>query len=332
MIEKIILNGFKSFLYRELRLNQLTVLTGLNSSGKSSVFQALLMLQKGASNESSVLLEDHGSVEEIKNKYTKDDLSLTISDSNDNLFSLNLSKILKNEDFIFPELIHISANRFGPQSSIPIFNEEYRKRKIGKNGENMLQCISFLENEPLNEILRHPNSEGDTLLFNIRGWLSVISPNVKFDYKIVKKSDSSYATFNGHRSTNVGFGLSYTLSVITALLTSTLEKNSVLLIENPEAHLHPKGQTELGKLIALCAKVGTQVMVETHSDHLIDGIRIFAKNDKDDFSDNIQFHFFELDKDYNTKVTSPIIDNNGRIDEWPEGFFDQFEINAAQLM
>jgi len=75
-----------------------------------------------------------------------------------------------------------------------------------------------------------------------------------------------------------GFGLSYTLPVITALLVGTLIPNSLVIIENPEAHLHPRGQTEIARLIALCAQVGTQIIIETHSDHLFDGIRIAAKN------------------------------------------------------
>ena len=61
MISEIKLIGFKSFLSREIKLNQLTVLTGLNSSGKSSIIQALLMLEKAYHKESSILLDGLGS-------------------------------------------------------------------------------------------------------------------------------------------------------------------------------------------------------------------------------------------------------------------------------
>lgn len=51
----------------------------------------------------------------------------------------------------------------------------------------------------------------------------------------------------------------------------------MVLIENPEAHLHPRGQYEMSRLICLCVEAGAKVLVETHSDHLFDGVRIFAK-------------------------------------------------------
>ena len=79
MINSISLIGFKSFLYRDLNLNRLTVLTGLNSSGKSSIIQALLMLEKAANADDSILLEGHGSIDEIKNNFYKNEIAIGIS-------------------------------------------------------------------------------------------------------------------------------------------------------------------------------------------------------------------------------------------------------------
>lgn len=339
MISEITLIGFKSFLHRKLKLNRLTVLTGLNSSGKSSIIQALLMLEKAHRRETSILLDGHGSVDEIRNTYFNQELVLSILDEFDKAF---LTKIYLNnpaepysclyrEEFNFPEIIYISANRFGPKTSVPIYNDSYKRNRIGANGENLFQFIESFADETLDPRLIHPKSEGETVLFNIRGWLSVISPNVDFKYSIDKNSDTSYSTFNTHRATNVGFGLSYSLSVIAALLIGTKIPNSMVVIENPEAHLHPKGQTEIARLISLCAITGTQVIVETHSDHLFDGIRIAAKDTKE-FAPNVQVHWFELDEQQNTEVHSPVLNNDGRLDEWPKGLFDQFEINASKLI
>ncbi|GHV67031.1 hypothetical protein FACS1894199_11680 [Bacteroidia bacterium] len=333
MIKEISLKRFKSFLYQDLTLNQLTVLTGLNSSGKSSVIQALRMLEKSANDDKNIILDGHGSVEELKNSYSREPFSIGVSDDQDNSFSVLFSnpvKMVKNDNLKFPEIIYISANRFGPKTSIPIYSDTSKKSKIGENGENVLQCIEQLGDEKLNEQLRHENSESFTLLHNIRGWLSVIAPNVEFGYEIQKMSDSSYSKFNDHRATNVGFGLSYTLPVITALLVGTIIPNSLVVIENPEAHLHPKGQTEIAKLIALCSQAGAQIIIETHSDHIFDGIRIAAK--ELNIADDIQIHWFELNDKKNTEVFSPILTNDGRIKEWHKGFFDQFEINSSKLM
>ncbi len=334
MIKSITLQGFKSFLYREMNLNQLTLLTGLNSSGKSSIIQALLMMERAFKKEKNIFLEGHGSAKDLKNKYSKDDIQIEIS-LNELKFSVTIGEIIQVETLLdeFPEIWYISASRFGPKNSIPIFIGSDQTNKIGPNGENVLQCIKYYDSiSPftVHESLKHPNASSFGLLDNIRSWLGVISPNILFDFEVIDKNDTSYAVFDGHRATNVGFGLSYILPVITTLLVSTISSKNVVIIENPEAHLHPKGQTELAKLIFLCARNGVQVIIETHGEHILDGIRLATKDDGE-FSENIQIHWFELDHDRNTEVTSPIMDNRGRITEWPDGFFDQFEINNAKL-
>ncbi len=336
MITELKLVGFKSFLYRTIKLNKLTLLTGLNSSGKSSIIQALLMLEKAYKYESNILLDGHGSLEEMKNIFYKDPIELSVTD-NENEFAIKIPgkdksyEAVNTGDFTYPEITYISANRFGPKNSIPIFNDEHSKTRIGPNGENCIQCIKTLADQPLDNRLRNEFSEGETLLYNIRGWLNVISPNIKFDYDVNVISDSSYLTFNEYRAANVGFGLSYILPVITSLLVSTTQPDSLIIIENPEAHLHPKGQTEMAKLISLCTEVGSNILIETHSDHLFDGIRIAAKSNKE-FSQKVQIHWFEQDKQGNTEVYSPVLLDDGRISEWPTGFFDQFEINSSKLL
>ena len=51
-----------------------------------------------------------------------------------------------------------------------------------------------------------------------------------------------------------------------------------MVVENPEAHLHPSAQTKIGEFIALIASCGVQVVIETHSDHVVDGIRLSLKD------------------------------------------------------
>lgn len=336
MITSIYLKGFKSFYDTIIPINRLTVLTGLNSSGKSSVIQALRMLEKSARNLENFLLPNYGSLVELKSRFVKDDFSIGAKDDKGNEYSLLLSldsMPSKMDIAEFPDIIYISASRFGPQASVPIYNDWSQQDKIGGNGENLFQYIEAIERKGLmlDDSLRHEKSEGSTLLFNIRGWLNVISPNVDFNYHIDHRSDTSYSTFDEYRSANVGFGLSYALPVITALLAGSVMPNCIVVIENPEAHIHPKGQTELGKLISLCAEVGTQIIIETHSDHLLDGIRIAAK-EKDIDSEKVQIHWFELNANKNTDVYSPVLHKDGRLSEWPQGFFDQFEINASKLL
>ena len=331
MIHNLKLEGFKSFVYNNIELRKLTVLAGLNSSGKSSVIQSLLMLEKASKHGEEFLLDGHGDLNELQNSYSET-LELEAEFEDDKTISIksNEDKVQASPGINFPEIIYISAERFGPETSVSIFiGSNY---KLGKRGENIFKCIEYNENLEIPTILRHPNSEGDTFGFNLKAWLNVISPNTKFDYHIQKRSDSSFATFNEFRAKNVGFGLSYTLPVITALLLGSITTNSIVILENPEAHLHPRGQSEIARLISLCVKSGANVIVETHSDHMLNGVRLFAKEDDGAFHEDVKFYWFEPDENRNTSVVEIEIDENGRLDECPEGFFDQFEINASRLL
>jgi predicted ATPase len=108
----------------------------------------------------------------------------------------------------------------------------------------------------------------------------------------------------------------------------------LIIIEHPEGHLHPSGQTKIGKLIALAASIGIQVVIETHSDHILNAIRLsvhggFIK------PDDVQLNYFqrrEKQKQVVTEVISPRIDRNGRIDRWPDGFFDEIENSLTILL
>ncbi|MFJ1426142.1 DUF3696 domain-containing protein [Capnocytophaga canimorsus] len=334
MVKSINISGFKSLLENYIEFGNLTLLTGLNSSGKSSIIQALLMLEKAYYEKDNVLLENHGSMRDLKNPYQEENIKfdIRIDDAENTIEFCDDDKcLIPNDKLIFPEIIYISANRFGPSINLPIYNNSVRKNKIGKNGENLIQFIDFYKDEIIDNSLIRDESEGNTVLFNIRTWLNIISPNIKFDYNIDKKSDTSYALFNGYRSTNVGFGLSYSLSVIATLLIGSVIKNSLIIIENPEAHLHPRGQVELAKLMSLCANNGNQIIVETHSDHIFDSVRIACK-EMEGFNEKVKLHWLELNEKNNSTIISPIISKKGRIDEWPQGFFDQFEINSSKLI
>lgn len=327
MIQKLSLKGFKSFVDETIELAPLTVLTGLNSSGKSSVIQAIRMfsaLYKGK----SALLDGHGGLQELRSRMADSMvMSLHFADGSEQFF--NDGEYNGHDIKRYPTITYIGADRFGPQSTIPILNDNY---EIGEKGDNTLNCLNYYSEHILDERLKPADAEGLTLEYMVKGWLKYISPNVKFDYKIDSKADISYGTYDGNRAANVGFGLSYTLPIIVALLVSTIIPGSVVLIENPEAHLHPKGQTEMGRLIGQCVECGAQVVVETHSDHLFDGLRIFTKHTSG-FSKKFNAYWFERSVEEGSSVFKVHIDDDGRYDvNCPTGFFDQFEINAASLL
>lgn len=130
------------------------------------------------------------------------------------------------------------------------------------------------------------------------------------------------------KPTNVGFGFSYVFPILVAGLKA--KRGSVLLIENPEAHLHPMAQSVLGKFLAWVSRyLGVQVFLETHSEHIVNSFRVLTAQSVIKALDvNILF-FDETLKDGVQKIQ---MDDNGHIELWPEKFFDQEEKDLDILL
>jgi predicted ATPase len=175
----------------------------------------------------------------------------------------------------------------------------------------------------------------------LSGWLQELSPGVRVSAAHLNNTDLvslrfQYASMEigqdskFRRPANVGFGLTYSLPVVTALLA--LPPGSLLLLENPEAHLHPRGQAALGTLIARAASDGVQVLVETHSDHVLNGIRLAVKNGLI-AADACQLCNFVRDTESAASyIETPVILANGELSTWPDGFFDEWEKSLQALL
>lgn len=123
------------------------------------------------------------------------------------------------------------------------------------------------------------------------------------------------------KPTNVGFGYSYVLPIIVAGMTC--KGNETLIVENPEAHLHPMAQSILGKFMTWIAKYrGVQLFVETHSEHIVNAFRVLVAQQVLPCADlNILF----FDEQFDTYAKQIAVDDDGHISDWPERFFDQEE-------
>ena len=374
MITSLRLLNFKPFANQLLEFKKLTLFSGLNSTGKSSVLQSLLLLrqsyQQGLLPEKGLALNGdlvsigtsqdalfEGAQEDLigfdivwennsngvwRFKYDKevDVMSITLKPVDYDVYSSTLF----NNNFHY-----LNAERIGPRS----FNEmsDYQVRQLGQlgtKGEYTAHFISINKREVIpNKNLGHPNvklkAERDEtlvksmdLIDQVEAWMGEVSPGTRI--KIDAKPDVdlmsfqySYGDSNPYRATNVGFGISYTLPIVVAVLAS--KPGTIILIENPEAHLHPKGQVKMGELLALAASGGVQIVIETHSDHILNGIRLAVHGGKLDPKD-VQLHYFQRqnqDGQAVTNVVSPKIDRNGRIDRWPDGFFDEWD-NSLEIL
>lgn len=351
MIKLISINSFKSFVRQDISFSALTLFSGLNNSGKSSIIQALRMMGR-ASIGKTPLLDGHGKVADIRSKSSSPSSDIVIQAT----FAEGLVANLKISDDVierptnFPIYSYVGADRLGPRATLPLKVTSDSYPFIGEKCEYVLDFINQLSFCSIPEALVHPNSEGTILEYVLKGWISEIAPGVDFKFFSDETSDLTRASFDDFRPTNVGFGLSYTLPVLAAALGlvsnspargwdnawgqkwQELKTNNgaMLIVENPEAHLHPQGQTAMGKFLAIAASCGLQVIVETHSDHVMDGIRLAIKEGLLDPSLTI-FHFLTKDKDGLSKIQTPSIHSDGRLDFWPEGFFDQTMKNRAKL-
>ncbi len=80
----------------------------------------------------------------------------------------------------------------------------------------------------------------------------------------------------------------------------------------------------MGQFLSTVAQSGVQVILETHSDHVLNGIRRAVKAGQIP-AERIAIHFFQSRSDDGAQVVSPVLDRTGNIDTWPDGFFDQFD-------
>jgi predicted ATPase len=365
-IQSLRLQNFKCFEDQVLRLRPLTLLSGLNSTGKSSVIQSLLLLrqsyQQGLLQKIGLALNGDlihigtaidALFEGAKGDSIGFDLSLENGiekqwrfqyDQEVDVLSLSSSELEGEmriyDTSLFKDNFHyLQAERLGPRRFFETSDFLVRQRRqLGTAGEYAAHFLSvFGDNAIAHQPLAHPNAVSLSLRAQVEAWLGEISPGTLIALSPSSNTDTislqfSFATSNKYRATNVGFGITYVLPILIAILSSSA--GSLLLIENPEAHLHPKGQAEMGALLARAASCGIQVVIETHSDHVLNGIRVAVHDGMIEPQDT-QLHFFQRtvrDEQVQNEVTPLLIDHNGRIDHWPDGFFDEWDKSLEALL
>lgn len=331
MIGSLHLKNFKTFLKLDMNFSKLNVLTGKNSSGKSSVIQAIRILKEYGYRGDGYFSRQENNARSLKSKLTAEnfmELSFLLNEKkisckvSENSFSF-LSEItdvpsLTREDY--DSISYISADRYGPRNIFEMNNSV--PENVGEKGENVFSFLEANQNayKIVSEKLRKDKSH-ETLAENIDDWLEVITPGVKLTY--TNYENKYFPKYSGIAPVETGYGLSFSLPVIISLLFFDEGKESVLLLENPEAHLHPAAQTEFGKLIANSASLGKQIILETHSDHIIDGIRIAVKESSLLPNDVKLYYFTKQSFEQETKVEMPEMAEDGSLSYWPDGFFDQ---------
>lgn len=366
MITSIALRSFKAFENVAIPIRPLTLLSGVNGSGKSTILQSLGVLKQSfdagcLTARGGLLLNgeyvDLGVGKDVLFEHSNSqEISIEIADS-EGLLSLSFA-YAENDDLLqffgdFPGSFEVPrwlsggfhflrADRIAPAVVYPkSFNETVRRRSLGVRGQYTPYFLAVNQDESVAEARMRSEISGGRLLDQVNAWLGEISPGVSVSASEIRGADLAQLLFryggsaglgssNDYRPTNVGFGLTYILPIIVACLSA--KAGDILLIENPEAHLHPRGQSSMGELIARAARDGVQMIVESHSDHLLNGIRLAVRRGLVSV-DDVQLHFCTREAGSRGSVfLSPSMDKNGRLSDWPDGFFDEWERLLMELV
>lgn len=362
MIGSLGIRNFKRFPDESFAFRPLTVLTGLNGTGKSTVIQALLLVRQLAEAGRSGVVQLNGpyglalgEAHEVLHPGAVDSvIEIRLESDPAGAPSVHRFKVPDEQALYLavtgtpgeplPELAgsgcgftYLCAERLGPRDQLDVSAEHPDRIGVGVRGEYTAQVLALHESRPVREELLHPDTaatHGVTILrTQVETWASDIIRPVKLTAQWPPGITASTVRFQEPglisepiRPANMGFGFSYALPVIVAGLLS--RPGDLLIVENPEAHLHPGGQSKLGRFLARVAGAGTQVVVETHSDHVLNGARRAVAAERVLAPEDAIVQYFGA-----TDVGAVPIGFNGRgeLTEWPEGFFDQIQRDLGRL-
>ena len=361
MINNIYVKNFKCFTEQEFKLAPLTIFCGSNSAGKSTAIQSILSvkqnidaLSRGTFQIGSELF-NFGKLKDLLSHNPSDnEIVIGLNEfrvkliaellnsteckvSHENLSGLNDISFLNDNDFVY-----LCAERFGPRSSFDIGKNNDRL-DVGIYGQFALSTFLFNLDKPANnpsfarvicEHLLEKQSRDSAVVFTdalVREAMRSIFPSFTMQVLEVEEIDRVYNLYmsgsESIRPINVGFGVSYLLPLIIS--AAIIKPGGTLIVENPEVHLHPAAQSSLIKILCALSKTGVQVIIETHSDHIINGVRVYAKDNEFSENDNI---IYSLTEHKGVRSVKEIhIDEDGNLTALDEGFLDQITKDLMRL-
>jgi predicted ATPase len=368
VLTRLDLRFFKCFELLRLPLGPLTLLSGSNASGKSSILQALVLLhQTMREHEWSTRLMLNGAairlgtvsdvVDKVHGRSTfeigvvndavqyqwtfigdRSEMSMAVECVAVGGGANEEPKVLRH---LLPPmsdgtisslanklrgLTYITAERVGPREVYTVEDRQIAP-VVGPVGEHAVSVLNWGRDERvLDELVLA--GKPPTRLRQVEERMRMLFPGCAFVLQQVPQTNAvtlglrTSDDTDFHRPIHVGFGLTQVFPIIVAALSAN--PNDILLIENPEVHLHPAGQALIGQFLVDVARAGVQVIIETHSDHVLNGIRRSVKAERLK-PEQVAIHFFRPRSPDGAQVLSPQLDSSGNIDTWPEGFFDQFD-------
>ena len=260
--------------------------------------------------------------------------------------------LMEFRNFLTQELHYVGPLRSAPEPSV--IQQQIEGLDVGEAGEKTIQLLfESLEDKPKVKFVRLPKVLGD---FNLTD-LSVSDIDlqtalsdalrlmgIEQRLRITKQGISYQAKVSLHKQrriyvplTDAGFGISQVLPIVAVCLLS--KPGDMVLLEQPEIHLHPRAQAGLADLLLCTALSGKQVIVETHSDHLINRMRrrlaeYGQEDNSNDQSDLVRIVFVSppKEKGEGARVDNALITREGNITNWPPGFLAESATEARAIL
>ena len=256
--------------------------------------------------------------------------------------SESVKKLLRDTNHILNELFN-AINYIGPFREPPLrrYNNSETYTQVGVRGQNapiiyaqefdriLFDCYTY--NQELDNFTK--NSE-ICLKDAVKSWMDLMG---FYDLKIDFFEDLISLTIQnkGANKTraniaDIGFGFSQLFPIILQGLR--MSESQILLLEQPEIHLHPSLQMKLGDFLISLALSGKQVIVETHSEHIINRlVRRVVEDETDTLYKISGIHFFSQELN-GLNIEDVSVNDIFGITNWPDGFFDQSVDEKEQIL
>jgi predicted ATPase len=231
------------------------------------------------------------------------------------------------------EFYYLHTERLGPQFILSSNFQSFPN--CGIRGEYVAQTILEKQFSKIPKQRIFENSSNINLPAQVNLWLNYICPDTIVTasplgamHSLLKLRNN--AVNKDNLAPNMGFGISYAIPIIITGLIAV--KGSIVIIENPEAHLHPKGQSNIGYFLGKIASSGIKIIIETHSEHIINGIRRAILSTPKLNSDDVIIYFFNAFNKLENRISKININPNGDLSDFPLDFFDQARQDLFEIL
>jgi predicted ATPase len=133
-----------------------------------------------------------------------------------------------------------------------------------------------------------------------------------------------------HALADSGFGYSQLLPIIVRGLLA--EEDHVIIVEQPELHLNPAIQLRLAEFLVSLARMGKQVLIETHSEHIVNTIRVLSAEDESgELANMCKIYYIDVSSG-KPQTIELSVQQNGMVPDWPTQFFGEASSLTGRLL